>query len=304
MRVLITGVAGYLGGDLAERLAASGLEVTGTYHRTPPPAVTGVQFVRCELSDADAVERLLAAARPDAIVHAAAAVGRGSDPAFVTRLLRANVAATALLAAAGAEHGCSRFVYCSTISVYPRREAGAPPFSENDSGAPRDAYGASKRLGEEMLDLLVGSAEITAVSLRFAGIHGPPRRSGAIARLAEKALAGGSLSVDEPGSVFRFAFIDDAVGAIHKALAAELPPGHHRLNIGGKEALTLGALARRITTLAGSGARVMKRTNAPARQESLSIARARSLIGYSPQPLDDGLRSLLDWLRAGAPGDR
>lgn len=289
MRVLITGAAGYLGRRVAASLAAAGMEPL-TAARLP-----GQAGLTADLAGREAVDRLVRDAAPDAVVHAAAAVGGAEDAVFAARTLNDNVAATAHLAAAAAAN-VERFVYCSTISVYGRRSADQPPFAEDDHVAPRGVYGRSKWLGEQAVAMAAAAGAFSAVSLRFSGIHGAPRTGGAVAGMVRAALTGGEIAVNEPQSLFRFVFLDDAAAAVRDTLTADLPTGHHAINIAGAEALTLTAWAGRIAALAGTGATI-RTGNGAARQESMRIDRARALIGFAPGDTDAHLETAVANLR-------
>lgn len=293
MRVLITGAAGYLGRRVAATLAAAGMEPI-TAARTP-----GQADHAADLADRAAVDRLVRAAAPDAVVHAAAAVGGAGDGAFAARTLNDNVAATAHLAAAAVAAEVGRFVYCSTISVYGKRSADRPPFAEDDHVAPRGVYGRSKWLGEQAVALAAAAGAFTAVSLRYSGIHGAPRTGGAVAGMVRAALAGGDIAVSEPQSLFHFVFLDDAAAAVRHALTADLPAGHHAINIAGADAWSLTTWAERIAALAGTGAAIRTGDGA-ARQESMRIDRARALIGFAPGETDAHLAAAVADLRAAA----
>lgn len=90
LRALITGAAGFAGTHLAEFLLGDGaLEVWGTYHRSPVPALpslAGLQSVPCDTSDPERVRALLADVRPNWIFHLAGQsdVGGSWESAWAT----------------------------------------------------------------------------------------------------------------------------------------------------------------------------------------------------------------------------
>ncbi|MBM3567485.1 MAG: SDR family oxidoreductase [Alphaproteobacteria bacterium] len=124
--VLITGSGGLLGPYLLEAF----------------PAAQAPRRSDCELADAGAVARLIAAAKPDTVVHAAGFTDVDGCEREPVRADRDNRQAAANLA--GALPAASQLVFLSTDQVYPD-EAG--PHCEGGE-APVNAYGKSKLAGE------------------------------------------------------------------------------------------------------------------------------------------------------------
>ncbi|WCO65833.1 dTDP-4-dehydrorhamnose reductase [Iamia majanohamensis] len=139
MRILVTGGTGQVGRAVVEQAQDAGHEVTAPPHRGPGG---------CDVADAPAVDALVAAVRPDLVVHAAALTdvdGCEHDP---DRAHRVNVGGTAHLAAAATRVG-AHVVLLSTDYVYDgdlRR-----PYVEADPVGPLSVYGATKLAAEGRL---------------------------------------------------------------------------------------------------------------------------------------------------------
>jgi NAD(P)-dependent dehydrogenase (short-subunit alcohol dehydrogenase family) len=139
---VVTGAAGGIGAGCAARFRAEGAEVVAA-DLAPPAAALGIAdlpFVACDVSDADAVARLVAAAaarrgRIDALVHAAALLG-GSGPFLeVSReawdaYVRVNLSGTFLVAQAVARSmaatGGGRIVTLGSVNSFAAEPAAAP----------------------------------------------------------------------------------------------------------------------------------------------------------------------------------
>jgi len=129
-----------------------------------------------------------------------------------------------------ATRGVKLLVNCSSISVYEGLSAPPAGFRENNKVEPTSPYGRTKLAAEFLATLLDCGEKTFGVSLRLAGIHGAGRRNGVVFRMMSSALEGSDIRVDEPDSVFRILFMEDAVRAIETALGRP-QLGHHCYNV-------------------------------------------------------------------------
>lgn len=152
--ILLTGAHGQLGRELARSLA-----VLGPLH--------ALGRAELDLTDADAIARMVANIRPGLIVNAAAytAVDRAeSEP---EQAFAINARAPGLLAEAAVRLDCG-LVHYSTDYVF--SGAGDTPWQETDPTAPVNVYGASKLAGEHAV--LASGAD--ALILRTSWVYGGP----------------------------------------------------------------------------------------------------------------------------------
>lgn len=134
MRLLVTGAAGMLGGRVVADAANRGWEVTG------------VDLPDGDLTDPQQAQALVAAARPDAIIHCAAWTDVDGAEEREPDALRVNGDASANVAAAAESVG-ARIVCVSTDYVFDGTLRDRP-YVESDEPAPTGAYGRTKRAGE------------------------------------------------------------------------------------------------------------------------------------------------------------
>lgn len=177
MRVLVTGVSGFIGSHLARRLLADGHAVVGVVRRRSASAgavdLAGVDLVEIEdlASEADWAGKLRGV---DAVVHLAARVHvmreTAADP--LQRFRAVNVDGTLRLAQAAAAAGVGRFVYLSTIKVNGERTAGRP-FTAEDEPAPQGPYALSKLEAEQALHALGRRSDTGFVIIRPPLVYGP-----------------------------------------------------------------------------------------------------------------------------------
>lgn len=309
MRVVVTGVAGFIGSHLAEHLLAEGHSVTGvdafTTYYDPADKEANLTALahepRFDLVRADVVtaplERLLAG-RP-AIVHLAAQPGvRSSFGDGFDRYVHDNVLATQRVFEAALAAGCQRVVYASSSSVY--GDADSYPVDERTKTRPRSPYGVTKRTCEHLADVY-RRLGLETVGLRYFTVYGPRQRPDmAMRRLCEAAAGGAPFRLHGTGAQSRdFTFVADAVDATARAVSARAPG--KVLNVGGGQEATMTEVIRLIADAAGVALPVLAaaaqagdvlRTGADTR-------RARRRLGWSPQTdLASGLAAELAWVLA------
>lgn len=166
-RLLITGIAGFLGRHLARVATDAGWEVVGVV-RTGPTCSTPnmTAAVRADLAEPGAARDAVEQLAPDAVVHAAANARTNECEMFPDLAWRDNVLATELLAAA-CEH--VPLVVCSTDLVFDGDRPGGL-YAEADGPKPINAYGRSKLAMEERLGLMDSHAVVARLPL----LVGPP----------------------------------------------------------------------------------------------------------------------------------
>lgn len=142
MRVLLTGGTGMLGTALVKSLA-NDHEVTATYLQNKV-GMDRVTFVRLDLADHDQIRKVVEQAKPDLVIHAAAATDMEWCEAHPEEAIRLNSVATEVVAKEAAGAG-ARLVYISTDYVFDGKLGG---YTEDDDTNPLNVYGVSKLRGE------------------------------------------------------------------------------------------------------------------------------------------------------------
>lgn len=154
MTALVTGVGGQLGHDVMNELARRGYEGIGSdiapeYSGVADgSAVTTMPYVQMDITDAEAVERIIKEAAPDVVVHCAAwtAVDMAEDDDKVEKVRAINAGGTANIAKVCKELDC-KMVYISTDYVFDGQ--GEEPWQPDCKDyKPLNIYGQTKLEGE------------------------------------------------------------------------------------------------------------------------------------------------------------
>ena len=177
MKVFVTGVAGQLGHDVMNELAARGLEGVGT-DLAPSysgindgSAVTRMPYVSLNITDEDAVDSVISKVKPDVIVHCAAwtAVDAAEDEENRTKVMAINVDGTRNIARA-ARKADAKMVYISTDYVFDGQ--GTEPWKPDCRDyAPLNVYGKSKLGGELAVSEILEKYFIVRIAWVF-GLNG------------------------------------------------------------------------------------------------------------------------------------
>ena len=139
-RVLITGAAGFVGRHLTTHLEACGDEVIGVdrIHSA------GSQIPGVDITDADAVGKLLRDLRPTAIYHLAGWADVGGSWKAPVDAFRANAEGTLNVLSAAVDAGVSKVLAVSSADVYGKVEPSELPLTEDSPLRPASPYAASK----------------------------------------------------------------------------------------------------------------------------------------------------------------
>jgi dTDP-4-dehydrorhamnose reductase len=226
-KILITGISGFLGWNLALRLRST-FQVCGTYldHQIQIPSIETFAF---DFANLNQIEKLCDAIEPKVIVHTAAA----SDPDYCELhhnvALAINTFATRELAKAASHRG-ARLIYTSTDMVFDGTKGN---YAEADSPAPQSYYGKTKYLGELEISNICSNHVILRLSILYG--RGNGFRQCFFEKLEQKSLRGdrANLFVDQFRSPL---YIGDAVEAITRLATSKDQKG--LFHLGGPERMS------------------------------------------------------------------
>ncbi|HEY2507489.1 MAG TPA: dTDP-4-dehydrorhamnose reductase [Streptosporangiaceae bacterium] len=233
-RWLITGSGGMLGRDLAAALAARGADVRG------------VTRAELDITDEAGVAAALREHTPDVVVNCAAWTVVDAAETSEAAALAVNGPGAGHLAAAIAD-GCAapscRLVQLSTDYVF----AGdaEQPYAEDDSPAPRTAYGRTKLAGEEAVRKILPAASYVVRTAWLYGAHGPNFVRTMIRLERERPAV--DVVADQHGQP---TWTADVASRVIALVGADAPPGVYHATSSGQT--TWFGLAREVFRLLGA----------------------------------------------------
>ena len=317
MRVLVTGVAGFIGMHVAERLLGDGMAVHGVDSFDPYYDVAlkearlarlagrdGFVFERLDLADEARTAQCFREGGFTHVVHLAAQPGVRYSLVNPGAYLRNNVTAFGHVLE-GCRHGAvAHLAYASSSSVYGANHT--LPFSEDQSvDHPVSLYAATKKADELMAHCYSHLYALPTTGLRFFTVYGPWGRPDMAPMLFTRAiLAGEAIQVFNHGRMRRdFTYVDDIVeGVVQVLRRPPAPPGvpYAVYNIGNHQAVELEEFIATLERLLGRTAvkvyQPMQDGDVPATYAS--IDRLQALTGFAPRtPLAAGLAQFVGWYR-------
>jgi len=179
MHIFVTGGAGYIGSICSEQLINSGHQVTIFDNLTEGHRLaidSRATFIEGDLANREQIAGVMAAAKPDAVMHFAANALVGESMTNPSKYFRNNVGAGINLLDAMVDAGVKKFIFSSTCATY-----GTPekiPMDERLPQKPINPYGQSKLMFEQVLHWYDKIHHLVHVNLRYFNAAGASEKFG------------------------------------------------------------------------------------------------------------------------------
>jgi UDP-glucuronate 4-epimerase len=329
-RILVTGVAGFIGFHVARKLLARGDTVVGVdnlndyydvrlkQHRLGEiEAGPHFEFLLGDVADRRAMAQLFAAHRFDAVIHLAAQAGVRYSLTHPQVYIDSNLVGFGNVLEGCRQSNVKHLVYASSSSVYGLNTQ--MPFStRHNVDHPVSLYAATKKSNELMAHAYSHLFNLPTTGLRFFTVYGPWGRPDMAVFLFTKAiLEGKPIELFNAGKMQRdFTYIDDIAEGVVRAVdhipparpdwnSAQPDPGASRApyriyNIGNNQPVEVLAL---IETLERELGATTEKKLLPMQPEDVPATWAdvddlAADVGFRPATsLDDGIGRFIEWYR-------
>lgn len=329
-RILITGVAGFIGFHLARRLlcdygndveivgidnlngvnatelqkdrlrelgvdaGCAGDEVRSSYFK-------GLEFIKMDIADAPAIDGLMDRYRFDVVVHLAARASARASAVDPRGYIESNIEGFLNVMDGCRRSGVKHLVFASSSSVYGMNDA--VPYSEgSDASKPVSFYAATKRSNELMAYSYASMYGLPVTALRFFSVYGPWGRPDMAPYLfIDAVLRGNSVKVYNHGDMYRdFTYVDDVVEGIVRVIGVvpEVVPPFRVLNIGNSSPVRLTDFVKEIETATGVTAsmEMLPMQSGDVYRTYADCTRLMELTGFTPSTsLCDGIGKTVSW---------
>jgi len=303
VRVLITGVAGFIGSNLASAHISAGDTVIGVDNFSTGTKANLENLNSIELINSGVVEAVARLPKNlDIVYHFASPASPEKYMALAMNTMEVNTGGTLSLLKYSAHTG-ARLIFASTSEIY-----GDPlvsPQNEDYWGnvnpiGPRSVYDEAKRFGETLVAHFQREEGVHAGIVRIFNTYGPNMDAydgRVVSTFIRQALKGEPFTIFGDGTQTRsFCYIDDLVRGI-MAMGASSSEGP--INLGNPNENTLLELASMVTKVVGGPGKIVYRElpqDDPKRRNP-DIFRARSVLGWEPKvSLEEGIRRTADWM--------
>lgn len=308
MRVFISGIAGFLGSHLADRLMAMGHDVVGCDSllggeliNVPPDA----EFYQYDCRDINAMAKIMRGC--ELVYHCAATAYEGLSVFSPAMIMDNILTGSVSVFSAAIGDGARRIVFCSSMARY---GTNLVPFEESYPPRPQDPYGIAKVAAEQALANLAGVHGVeyaVAVPHNIIGARqkfdDPYRNVASI--MANLMLQGRSPFIYGDGEQTRcFSHIDDCLSCLLE-LGLTAHGLYEVVNIGpDEEFVTVNKLFRKLKDIVGFEGQAIYLNDRPQEVKNAfcSSVKARNLLGYrTTHELDDGLQDIVEYIRHVGP---
>ena len=306
MKVLITGVAGFMGSHLADAFLAKGYDVVGIdnllggYEENVP---LGVDFHNIDLDNLELIQPLFKDV--DLVVHTACTAYEGLSVFSPSLVVRNTMQITTNIMSACVKAKVKKIVHLSSMARYGTQEV--VPFVESMTPKPQDPYGIAKYGAELMIKNIADTHGLDYVILVPHNIIGPRQKFDDPYRNVASIMINRMLQGKQPiiygnGEQKRcFSFMQDVTDPL--MIACETDVAHGRIvNIGpDEEFVTINELAYKLSIILDFKLEPIYMPGRPQEvfHANCSANLSRELLNYkTTTSLETGLVELVNWIKS------
>jgi len=322
MKILITGVAGFIGFHLSQHLLKENFDIVGIdnindYYdlnlKTDRLKIlnnSNLNFKKINIADKIRVDEVFNIERPSVVIHLAAQAGVRFSINNPYEYITSNIVGFQNIIENCRRFNVKHFMYASSSSVYGLNEK--TPFTETDiTDKPANLYGVTKKSNELVAYSYSNLYLLPTTGLRFFTVYGPwGRPDMAYFKFTKKIIEGKPINIYGNGDMYRdFTYIDDVINAITKLITIVPSLKNDKktksvpaeiYNIGNNNAELLENFIKIIEDTIGLKAikNYMPMQKGDIYKTYANIDKLKKLIDFKPVTnIDKGLPLFIDWFK-------
>lgn len=303
--ILVTGVAGFLGSHLSEKLADKGHNVIGIdnmmggYEDNVPK---NIKFHKIDCCDFDQVKKIIKGV--NIVYHCAATAHEGLSVFSPFEITKNNYLASVSIFSAAINEKVKRIIFCSSMARYGEQKT---PFLETMKTMPVDPYAISKVAAEEVLMNLCELNNIEWVIAVPHNIIGPRQRyddpfRNVVSIMINRMMQGKAPIIYGDGEQKRcFSYIDDCLSCLLPMLD-QVNLNKQIINIGpDEEFVTINKVAEICSNITRTNLQPIYKPGRPreVKNATCSANAARKLLNYKTTiSLEEGIKKTYDYIKS------
>tara|TARA_Y100000992_G_scaffold302600_1_gene277609 strand:- start:1865 stop:2818 length:954 start_codon:yes stop_codon:yes gene_type:complete len=310
MKILITGVAGFIGYSLANKLIKKhqviGIDNFDNYYSVSLKKERvkllnkskNFKFSKIDISNEKKLKNFLKNKKFNQVIHLAAQVGVRYCKTNPSKYIKTNITGYFNLLNNLNYTNLKKIIYASSSSVYGDKKKF--PIKETEKLNPKNIYGLSKKFNEQISDLY--SNKVNLVGLRFFTVYGTWGRPDMFfIKILKSIINNEKFNLHNNGNHYRdFTFIDDVVNLIEKLTQKKPKHNHEIYNICSQKPILIKDLVKKIEKKFGKSSLINQPLN---NLEMIKThgnnSRIKKVLGYKKfQSIDYGLEQTINWFKA------
>ena len=325
MKILITGVAGFIGYHLAKKLINADYDVVGidnlnSYYdldlkraRLVDLKKIKLRFYKVDICDQKKLKNIFSKNNFDVIIHLAAQAGVRYSIENPQEYIQSNINGFFNILELSRNNNIKHLIFASSSSIYGENEN--PSFEESQiSDTPKNLYAASKKSNELISYSYSNLFKLPCTGLRFFTVYGPwGRPDMAYFKFVKNIYDGKPIEIFGHGKMYRdFTYIDDIVDGILKTLNNGPPILSDKnnktlnntpweiYNLGNNKSVSLEKFVNTIELLTKNKATKIYIDSQPGDMKSTlaNISKAQNKLNFNPQTsIEDGLFKFIEWYK-------
>ena len=304
MKIFITGVAGFLGSNLAKRMIDLGHEVSGNDNLIGGEKSNLPEKIKFFETDCNDLEKMSDIIKGNEIIYHCAATAHEGLSVFSPNIITKNIfQASVSTITAAIQNKVRRFIYCSSMARYGSQDY---PFTEDMETKPEDPYGVAKVAGENILKLL---ADLNGMEWNIAVPHnivGPNQKYDDPFRNVLSIFINRNLQ-NKPAIIYGdgkqkrcFSYIDDTIYCLEK-MALDKNINKEIINIGpDEEDVTINELAEMVANEIGFNGKPLHLSGRPKEVKfaTCSANKSRKLLNYKTKTsLKEAIKKTTEFIK-------